>query len=178
MPNQRIASGIQAMGGIGLSSSTIGSTMLRMVTNNPMTMPKGSAIRNAMTNPSTTLRRLTPVSTRRVPSMVRVTADEKTFVGDTSRMGFISSRKVINHQMNKKPTTDITLTNRWCQMDCRSKIGMRNKKCDFPCLVALISSLSLLVFSILNPTHTCFSGGFFAVACLATVCFTAVCFIK
>jgi hypothetical protein len=54
IPNQRIAMGIQASGGMGLTTSTTGRIIFRSFGDHPMRSPKGIANRDAAAYPRTT----------------------------------------------------------------------------------------------------------------------------
>ena len=59
IPNQIMAKGIQARGGIGRSSSTMGSMMLSATLNQPMIIPAGRATSSPAPSPMEKCRELT-----------------------------------------------------------------------------------------------------------------------
>jgi len=74
IPNQIMAKGIQARGGIGRSSSTMGSIMLSATLNQPMIIPAGRATSSPAPSPMAKCRELTGRSSLRMDDQLSTKA--------------------------------------------------------------------------------------------------------
>ena len=74
MPNQIMAKGIQARGGIGRSSSTMGSMMLSATLNQPIIIPAGRATNRPDPSPMAKCRELTGRSSLRMECQLSIKA--------------------------------------------------------------------------------------------------------
>jgi len=107
-PNQRMASGVQAMGGIGRSASTSGLMKSERIRNQPRTTPSVSPTTAASAKPTSTRSILAPTWRSSVPLSIRSPAAVTNVLGAGSNTALISPAEArISQAMRKtaKPST-------------------------------------------------------------------------
>ncbi len=131
-PNQIMAKGIQARGGIGLISSTMGSNILSATRDQPIAIPMGRATRSPATMPIRKWTRLTGRSTQKIVGHWRTRASATwRKLGSFRGLSMAIARSC---QTMTSPTTDRV------SMPCSSSsslalsVNFKLRSAPFPCL--------------------------------------------